>query len=134
MKSKEGEIRMTSNPIQKVGQIGVPVNNIERAVVFYKDLLELPLLFSTENMAFFECNGLRLFLSLPEKEEFAQSSSVIYFQVEHINEKYANLSDKGVVFIDEPHIVAKMEHTETWMTFFKDYDGNTHALMSEVTV
>ncbi|WP_442597101.1 VOC family protein [Neobacillus sp. D3-1R] len=118
--------------IQKVGQIGVPVKNIETAVTFYQEKLELPLLFNTDRLAFFGCNGLRLMLSLPEKEEFSTSSSVIYFQVENLKEKYENLVEKGVTFIDEPHIVGKMGSTEIWMAFFKDTEDNTHALMSEV--
>ncbi|HDX9589779.1 TPA: VOC family protein [Bacillus pseudomycoides] len=123
---------METTMIQKVGQIGVPVKDLDRAINFYKEKLGLLLLFNTDTMAFLECNGLRLFLSLPEKEEFAQSSSVIYFQVEKIKETYEDLLSKEIVFIDEPHIVAKMGQLETWMTFFKDTEGNTHALMSEV--
>ncbi|HYK73761.1 MAG TPA: VOC family protein [Pseudoneobacillus sp.] len=118
--------------IQKVGQIGVPVKNIESAIAFYKEKLGLTLLFNTDRQAFFECNGLRLMLSLPEKEEFSGNSSVIYFQVENLKEKYENLLEKGVTFIDEPHIVGKMGSTEIWMAFFKDTEDNTHALMSEV--
>ncbi|MDC2866463.1 VOC family protein [Bacillus sp. BP-3] len=123
---------METTMIQKIGQIGVPVKDLDRAIHFYKDKLGLSLLFNTDSMAFFECNGLRLFLSLPEKEKFAQSSSVIYFQVENIKETYEDLLSKEIIFIDEPHIVAKMGQLETWMTFFKDTEGNTHALMSEV--
>lgn len=120
------------NSIQKIGQIGVPVKDIERAISFYKDQLGLPLLFNTDTMAFFECNGVRLLLSLPEKEEYGNASSVIYFQVEDIKRKYEELAAAGVIFLDEPHVVAKFGQTETWMTFFKDPEGNTHAFMSEV--
>lgn len=123
---------METNKIQKVGQIGIPVKDLEQAIDFYKNKLGLTLLFNTDNMAFLECNGLRLLLSLPEKEEFANSSSVIYFQVEKIKDTYEDLVAKEVTFIDEPHVVAKIGQTETWMTFFKDTEGNTHALMSEV--
>lgn len=125
---------MEANKIQKVGQIGIPVKNLEQAIDFYKNKLGLNLLFNTNNMAFLECNGLRLLLSLPEKEEYAHSSSVIYFQVENIQDTYEDLVEKEVPFIDEPHLVAKMGQTETWMTFFKDTEGNTQALMSEVEV
>jgi methylmalonyl-CoA/ethylmalonyl-CoA epimerase len=120
--------------IQKIGQIGVPVKDLGRAIQFYKEQLGLPLLFNTDNMAFFECNGLRLLLSLPEKEEFAHSSSVIYFHVENIKETYQELNAKGISFVDEPHIVVKMGQTETWMTFFRDTEENLLAFMSEVTV
>ncbi len=121
------------NHIQRINQIGVNVKDINRAVNFYKTL-NLPLLFSTDTMAFFDCNGTRILLSLPEKEEFSHPSSVIYFQVENIRETYDNYKNNGVSFIDEPHIVAKMDGTETWMTFFKDTEGNTHAFVSEIDV
>jgi methylmalonyl-CoA/ethylmalonyl-CoA epimerase len=117
--------------IQKVGQIAVPVKNLDQAVQFYKEKLGLPHLFSTNGLAFFDCHGLRLLLSVPEKEEFAYSSSIIYFQVENIHAAYEELLRKEVTFIDEPHLIAKMGRTETWMAFFKDSEDNTHALMSE---
>ena len=123
---------METNMIQEVGQIGVPVKDLARAIDFYKEKMGLPLLFNTDSMAFFECNNLRLLLSLPEKEEYAYSSSVIYFRVENIKTTYESLVSQGVTFIDEPHVVAKMGQTETWMTFFKDSEGNTHALMCEI--
>ena len=125
---------MEMTMIQKVGQIGVPVKDLNRALDFYKEKLGLSLLFNTDSMAFFECNGLRLMLSLPEKDEFAHSSSVIYFQVTNIKDTYERLVGKEVIFIDEPHVVAKMGQTETWMVFFKDTEDNTHAFMSEVQV
>lgn len=120
--------------MQKIGQIGVPVKNLDQALSFYKEVLGLPLLFNTETMAFFDCGGTRLMLTLPEKEEFHHPSSVLYFQVENIQESYHSLKERGVFFTDEPHMVAKMGTTETWMVFFKDTEGNTHALMSEVKV
>lgn len=123
---------MQTNLIQKVGQIGVPVQNLEKAVHFYQEQLGLPLLFQTGNMAFLDCNGLRLMLSLPEKEQYAHASSVIYFQVADIQTAFEELTNKNVTFIDEPHLVAKIGQTETWMTFFKDTEDNTHALVSEV--
>lgn len=124
----------TITDIQNIGQIGIPVKNLGESISFYKEKLGLLLLFSTENMAFFDCNGLRLMLSLPEKEEFAHSSSVIYFRVENIKDSYERLKDEAVAFMDKPHMVAKMGQTETWMAFFKDPEGNTHALMSEIEV
>ncbi|MDR7074025.1 VOC family protein [Fictibacillus barbaricus] len=120
--------------IQNVGQIGIPVKDLNRGIKFYKETLNLPLLFNTDNLAFFDCNGIRLLLSLPETEEFANASSVLYFQVEDIHSSYKNLKEKDVRFIDEPHIVGKMGQTEVWMAFYKDTEDNTHALMSEMTV
>jgi catechol 2,3-dioxygenase-like lactoylglutathione lyase family enzyme len=124
---------MQSNPVQKIGQIGIPVKNIERATAFYQEKLGLPLLFNTDTMAFFDCDGVRLLLTLPENEQFAHPSSVIYLQVEDIKEKYEELLSGGVEFIGEPHVVAKIGNTETWMVFFNDTEENTHAFMSDVS-
>ncbi|WP_404406247.1 VOC family protein [Jeotgalibacillus malaysiensis] len=120
--------------IQQIGQIGVPVKDVKRATAFYRDTLELQQLFETENMAFFDCEGVRLMLTLPENESFDHPGSVIYFNVSDIEEAYQRLEDQGVSLLDQPHVVAKMGDTETWMAFFKDSEGNTHALMSEVKV
>ncbi|MCT4783998.1 VOC family protein [Exiguobacterium himgiriensis] len=120
------------NLIQQIRQIYVPVHDLDRAVRFYRDTLQIPLLFQAGSLAFLECNGVRLMLSIPENEDFAKASSVLYLQVRDLNEAYKQLLAKGVSFIDEPHLVAKMENVETWMAFFKDSEDNTHALMSEV--
>jgi methylmalonyl-CoA/ethylmalonyl-CoA epimerase len=118
--------------IQKIGQIGLPIKNLDTAIQFYKEVMGFPLLFKTDSMAFFDCNGIRLFLSLPEQEQFSHSSSILYFQVEDIKKAYEDLLEKSVSFIDKPHLIAKMGQTETWMTFFKDTENNTLALMSEI--
>lgn len=122
----------TATSLQKIGQIAVPVKDLERAISFYKEDLGLPLLFSVNGLAFFDCDGIRLLLSLPEKEEFAMNSSILYFQVENLDATYQDLLSKGVTFNDAPHLVATVGDTEIWMAFFNDTEGNTHALMSEV--
>ncbi|CAM3851280.1 VOC family protein [Mesobacillus thioparans] len=123
---------MQSNQIQKIGQIGIPVKNIERATAFYQEKLGLTLLFNTDTMAFFDCDGVRLLLTLPENEQFAHPSSVLYFQVGDLKAKYEELLSAGVNFVGEPHVVAKIGNTETWMVFFMDSEENTHAFISEV--
>mgnify|MGYP005752322443 FL=1 len=119
-------------PIDSIKQIGIPVNDISRAIKFYQEQLQLPLLFQTDSMAFFNCNGIRLLLSLPEKEAYAGASSVLYFHTYDIESTYAVMINNGVHFLNKPHVVAKMGNTETWMTFFKDTEENTHALISDV--
>lgn len=130
--TEKRSLSMKTNAIQKVKQIGVPVKELNRAIDFYKGKLGLTLLFNTDTMAFFELNGLTVMLTLPEKEDFAHPSSVLYFQVENIQETYKELLEIDVSFIDQPHMVAKIGDTETWMTFFKDTEDNIHALLSEV--
>lgn len=119
--------------IQGIKQIGVPVKDLDRAIEFYREQLGCPLLFTTAHMAFFDCNGVRLLLTLPENEKYTQSS-VIYFDVEDIQSSYEKMKANGVHFTAEPHVVGKMDDMESWMVFFEDTEGNTHALVSEVRV
>lgn len=117
--------------IRKIGQVSVPVQNMEKAVAFYRDTLELPLLLQTDKLAFFEVAGTRLLLSIPESGRFSGTGSVLYFDVADIQEAYRALLEKGVAFINEPHVVGKMDNAESWMAFFEDPEKNIHAIMSE---
>ena len=116
-----------------IGQIAVPVKDIGRAVAFYRDSLGMKFLFQAPPaLAFFDCNGLRLMLDVPEDKEFAHPSSIIYFKVDDIQAATKSLKGKGVQFRVEPHVIAKMPDHTLWMAFFFDSEGNTMALMSEV--
>jgi len=117
--------------LSAIGQIAVTVKEVEPAVVFYRDLLGIKLLFQFPNMAFFDCGGVRLMLSAPE-EPGEHHSSIIYFKVEDIGRVHAALSGRGVAFEREPHVIARMPDHDLWMAFFRDLDGNLLALMSEV--
>ena len=116
----------------QIGQIGVNVRDLDRAVAFYRDALGLRFLFSTPALAFFDCAGVRLMLSLPEQASFDHPSSILYFTVPDLRVAYDTLTARGVAFLDEPHLIAKMPDHELWMAFFDDTEGNTHGLMCEV--
>ena len=121
----------TSTGLGQIGQIALTVSDIARAVTFYRDSLGMQFLFQLPSLAFFDCNGIRLMLSLPEKA-VEGSSSVIYFKVADIQQAFQNLASRGVSFEGEPHLIAKMPDHELWMAFFRDPDRNLLALMSEV--
>jgi methylmalonyl-CoA/ethylmalonyl-CoA epimerase len=117
----------------RIGQIAVVVQDLDRAVAFYRDILGLRLLFQAPpSLAFFDCGGVRLMLDVPEEEEFKHSSSILYYKVDDIKGTWATLRARGVDFRDEPHMIARMPDHELWMTFLRDGEGNTLALMSEV--
>jgi methylmalonyl-CoA/ethylmalonyl-CoA epimerase len=84
------------------------------------------------SLAFFDCAGVRLLLDRPEGE-FDHPSSVIYFRVADIQPAYEALRARGVTFRGEPHLIAKMPDHDLWMAFFDDTEGNTLAVMCEVT-
>jgi catechol 2,3-dioxygenase-like lactoylglutathione lyase family enzyme len=118
--------------IQSLAQVSIPVHNVSAAVRFYQGVLGLPLLFSQSNMALFDCNGVRLILSLPESPEFDHPGSTLYFKVADIEEGYRGLEAAGAQLIQKPHKIAEFGGYAVWMCFFRDPDGNLHALTSEV--
>ena len=121
----------TSFGLGRIGQIALTVSDIGRSVAFYRDSLGMRFLFQVPNLAFFDCDGIRLMLSLPEKAAEG-SSSVIYYKVADIQQVFETLASRGVAFEAEPHLIAKMPDHELWMAFFRDPDRNLLALMSEV--
>jgi predicted enzyme related to lactoylglutathione lyase len=123
---------MNNNILSQIGQISVNVQDIERAVAFYRDSLGVKFLFQASQMAFFDCDSIRLMLSVPENAEFDHPSSVIYFKISDIKQVYEAITERGVKFIGEPHFVANMGQYDVWMAFFKDTEGNTLALTSEI--
>lgn len=113
----------------RLGQISRSVADIDASEAFYRDVVGLPHLFTFGSLSFFDCGGMRLFLSAgdgPVHEE-----SVLYFDVDDIAEARHSLGERGAVFIDEPHIIHTHDDgTEEWMAFFEDLEGRPLALMS----
>jgi catechol 2,3-dioxygenase-like lactoylglutathione lyase family enzyme len=114
-----------------IGQIAINVHDVERATAFYRDVLALPHLFRAGHLSFFDCGGVRLMLSPPEKPEFDHPASILYFQVGDIHSTFQRLKSANVKFEGEPHLVTRVPAHELWMTFFHDTEGNLLALMSE---
>ena len=123
--------QITSTQITSVGQIAVIVQDLARAVGFYRDVLGLTFLFETGGMAFFDCGGVRLMLTHAEKPESA-GSSIIYYKTGDIQGAAASMSGGGAQFVSEPHLIAKMPDHDLWMAFLRDSEGNLVGLMSEV--
>ena len=126
---------MTSQPgisIANIGQIAITVHDTPRAVEFYRDVLELKLLFTAGDLAFFDCGGVRLMLSKPERPEFDHPSSILYFRVADIQSAFERLVERKAKTESEPHVVARMPDHDLWLAEFRDSEGNVMALMSEV--
>lgn len=118
--------------ISHLGQIAINVHDLDRATAFYRDTLGLPLLFTAQALAFFDCGGVRLMLSRPEKPEFDHPSSILYFTVPDIASAHRNMLSRGTHFEDTPHLIAKMPTHDLWMTHFRDTEENLLALMCEM--
>ncbi|MBC8029961.1 MAG: VOC family protein [Pyrinomonadaceae bacterium] len=119
--------------LSQIGQIAVNAHDLDRATAFYRDKLGMKLLFAVPpRMSFFDCDGIRLMLSLPDKPEFDHASSIIYFNVDDLQHAVATLKERGVQFEEEPEFVADMGSYDLWMASFRDSENNLLALQSNV--
>lgn len=116
-----------------VGQLGIPVENLERAVAFYRDTLGVRYLFSAPpQMSFFQAGEVRLLVGVPEAGQPRERGSIVYFKVFDIHAVYGTLTQRGVLFGAEPKLIHKTRSSELWLAEFRDPDGNQLALMSEI--
>ena len=119
--------------LSTIEQIAVNAHDIDRAVDFYRDKLGMKHLFSVPpNLAFFDCDGIRLLISLPAKPEFDHHSSIIYFNVADIQTAYETLKARGVEFEEGPTFVADMGTYDLWLAAFRDSENNLLALMGHI--
>jgi DNA-binding CsgD family transcriptional regulator/catechol 2,3-dioxygenase-like lactoylglutathione lyase family enzyme len=114
-----------------IGQISRTVRDIDAACAWYGGVLGLKHLFTFGKLAFFDCGGIRLYLSAESGDP--QPESTLYLRVADIGAAYAELRSRGVEFKGAPHLIHRHpDGTEEWMAFFKDPDGRFLALMSQI--
>jgi DNA-binding CsgD family transcriptional regulator/catechol 2,3-dioxygenase-like lactoylglutathione lyase family enzyme len=131
-RAERGELMSTRElQLGQIGQISRTVRDIDAACAWYGGVLGLKHLFTFGKLAFFDCGGVRLYLSAEGGE--ARPESTLYLRVADIGAAYAELSARGVAFNGAPHLIHRhADGTEEWMAFFKDPDGRFLALMSQV--
>jgi predicted enzyme related to lactoylglutathione lyase len=116
-----------------VGQVLIPVEDLDRAIPYYRDTLGLRYLFSAPpQMSFFQAGNVRLLVGVPEPGQPRQRGSAVYFKVPDIHAVHATLKQRGVDFPAEPKLIHKTATSELWLAEFRDPDGNQLALMSEI--
>jgi DNA-binding CsgD family transcriptional regulator/catechol 2,3-dioxygenase-like lactoylglutathione lyase family enzyme len=114
----------------RIGQISRSVSDLQRARHWYGEVLGLPHLYTFGKLAFFDCNGTRLFLS--ETAGAPPAESILYLSVENIHAAHSLLLARGVEFTGAPHLIhTHANGVEEWMAFFKDPEGRPLALMSQ---
>ena len=118
--------------VERVHQIAQHVEDMDRAVEFYRNVMGLPLLarFDPPGLAFFDVGNVRLLL------EAGAPAGLIYLEVSDLDATHARLGDAGVELVGEPHMIHRDDAgtfgapgTEEWMAFLRDSEGNLVGLV-----
>jgi len=117
--------------IQHLHQVAQRAEDLDRATVFYRDVVGLRHIASYDppGLVFFDVDGTRLLL------EKAAPSSLLYLTVDDLDAAVSGLRDAGVEIASEPHRIFDDERgtfgdpAEEWMAFFRDSEGNLVALV-----
>ena len=113
-----------------LGQVSLTADNVDRATVFYRDVMGLTHLFEGGGMSFFDIDGLRLAIG-PKGGEAEHGSSILYYRVDDIDVAHATLADKDVPVLEAPQEVHRQGNMALWLGFYRDPEGNAFALMEE---
>jgi methylmalonyl-CoA/ethylmalonyl-CoA epimerase len=108
-------------------QVAQHVDDMDRAVAFYRDVLGLRYLarFDPPGLAFFDLGTSRLLL------EAGASPAILYLGVEDVAATTEELRIRGVAIESEPHVIHVDEEGRFGppgeaeeMSFFRDSEGN----------
>lgn len=135
--TRDREVEMPAAP-RAIGQIALPVDDIDRATSFYRDILGLEFLFAAPpGLAFFRCGEVRLMLSEAEGDgpgagdDARPAVTLLYYRVDDVDAAHADLAAAGVDVIREPGVVHRDESHALLIGFYRDSEGHTFGLMEE---
>jgi methylmalonyl-CoA/ethylmalonyl-CoA epimerase len=117
--------------LESICQIALTVRDLAQAKDFYLNKLGMKLLFDAGIMSFFQCGDIRFMIGTAE-QQVSIDGTIVYFKVRDIHRTHAHLKEKGVVFIQDPHLIAKMPGHDLWLALMKDPNENVLGIMSEV--
>jgi DNA-binding CsgD family transcriptional regulator/catechol 2,3-dioxygenase-like lactoylglutathione lyase family enzyme len=127
--AKASRQTMTSISIGSIGQIARSVSDTAASEKWYREVLQLPHLYTYGPLAFFDCGGTRLMLN---SEDGVKPESILYLRVTDIVVAHARLTARGVRFTHAPHMIHRhADGTEEWMAFFEDPDARPLAIMMQ---
>ena len=117
-----------------ITQVAMTVSDVPRSLAFYRDAVGLPQLPipAPPTMAFLMMGNVRLMLTQPEAGFTPGGGTIVYLTVERIADSVAAMKARGVKFLTDEHLIAKLPDREVWLADFKDPDGQSVCLMSEV--
>ena len=118
--------------LSEIGQVAITVNDLDKVLPFYRDILGLRFLFSAgPNLAFLAAGPVRIMLSTPQGAGKAGANSILYFKVNDIESTHTAIIANGAENERLPQVTAKLPDHELWLGFVRDPEGNIIGLMEE---
>lgn len=114
--------------LKQIGFVMLGVQDLPRAVAFYRDKLGLSVQSEVEKaFVFLDTGGVMLALSAPLARASSQiaGAAEVVFSVDDVTAAYEALLARGVRFTRPPHNVAG----PNWVANFEDPDGHKLALL-----
>ncbi len=121
---------MTTTDLKSIGQILVPVSDVDRSVAFYEEVLGLPVLMRFPGIAFMDAAGIRVYLATVPQADY-QGRATIYFWVDDVTATQARLVKRGASSREGPSIAFAGPDHDFWLAFVSDPDGNNIGLIRE---
>lgn len=115
-------------------QVALTTLDLERSVIFYRDTLGLPLLFESNNMAFFDVAGIRLMVALDAAREMTRPATIFYFDAPDFDAAVGRLRSAGVTLEGPVETVQRTAAGDLKLQQFVDPDGNALAVMGLVAL
>ncbi len=139
---QRGYVMPETPAIQAIHQVALPSADLARSIAFYRDTLGATLVasFDPPGLAFFQVGDVRLLIDRAGAASggLKVGGSVVYLRVADIQASHNALKSRGVTFLAPPQRVHRDDAgtfgppgNEEWMTFFRDPDGNTLALVTQ---
>lgn len=116
-----------------LAQVARTTKRFDESHAWYRDVLGLPELYSFDSLAFYDLGGVRLMLT--EEEGNVESESILYLRVPDIHAAAEQLKNRGVKFINAPHLIHRHEDgREEWLAAFEDNEGRALQLMAQIRI
>src|SRR5690349_19319554 len=103
--------------LNRIGQVGIMVHDLEAATAFYRDKLGMQHLFTAAGMAFFSLGEVRLMLG--QGSGTGPLPTFLYYRVDDIHAAYATLKARGVTPVEEPEMAYRAGNQELWLAIVK---------------
>jgi DNA-binding CsgD family transcriptional regulator len=125
------EMKMTDSiTLGPLAQIARTVTDVSAARQWYEEVLGMTHLYSFARMSFFDCGGIRLYLT---EGEAAAAESILYFRVGDVRSAHAALAARGVEFINAPHLIHRHgDGSEEWLSMFHDNERRPLGILATV--